>query len=538
MRSRLRVWRTCGGVVCAALPILLVFVAPAPGAPSATATSATDPSTTAPAAVAAATSGPRISLADAIRLALERNPSIRIQASQVAASKGLLQQANGLFDYTISAMLQGTYGKADRQESVAYQAGISKMLKNGITVGPLAEAEQELSGNIAYTQTIVGLSFTIPLLQGLGEDVVTAQQRSAYVDLEAAEHQLRFVTATQLLQVIQAYWALKAAEEQLKINVEVENRYRELVSMTEALVKGAIQPAAQITQAQASLEQAVASRIASEQSLTQAAQNLAVLIGLPNDQVVNAPLASQELPTRRTVPSFDRALIQRLIDLALARRDDLRAAEKQVESSRILLLAAQNQLLPKLDLQIAGGLGGLTENEGRNARQLIPGEAEINGLAAQATITFSFPIENNVAKGQLAVQQASVEQSADNRTLLASQISTGVVDAAQGLARAYSELVKLDEAFQLFSQSVDDQRELFKLGMASIVDVTTTEQSLASAQSQRLAAQLNYANAIVQLRYATGTLLPEPGEAAGDAAAAALERAALSPDQTIDAHGF
>lgn len=481
--------------------------------------------------------GPRISLADAIRSALERNPQIRIQASQVAINKGLVQQANGAFDYTISAMLEGTYGKADRQESVTYQAGVAKLLRNGITVGPLAEAEQELSGDVAYTQTIVGLSLTIPLLQGLGTDVVTAAERSALVQLEAEEHELRFVTATQLLAVIQAYWALEAAEEQLAIDVQVENRYRELVSMTEDLVKGAIQPAAQITQARASLEQAVATRIAGEQALTQAAQNLAVLIGLPNDQVAEAPRAAQKLPVRSTAPTFDRTTIQRLIALALERRDDLRAAEKQVESNRILLVAAQNQLLPKLDLQIAGGLGGLTENEGRTARQLIPGEAEVNGLAAQATITFAFPIENNLAKGQVAVQQAAVEQSADSRTLLASQISTGVVDAAKGLARAYSELAKLDEAFSLFEQSVSDQRELFKLGMASIVDVTTTEQSLASAQSQRLAAQLNYANAIVQLRYATGTLLPEPGEATGDAATAALERAALSPGR-MESHGF
>jgi len=477
--------------------------------------------------------GPRITLGDAIRLALERNPTIRVQASEVAISKGYLQQVGGVFDYTVSALLEGTYGKADRQESVSYEVGVSKLLQNGVTVGPLAQAEQELSGNVAYTQTIAGLSFTIPLLQGLGTDVVTAPQRSAYASLEAEEYELRFVTATQLLSVIQAYWGLKAAEEQLAIDVQVENRYRELVSMTEDLVKGEIQPAAQITQARASLEQAVASRIAGEQSLTDAAQTLAVLIGLPNDQVARAPRAAQPLPPKQPVPPFSHALLQRLVALALAKRDDLRAAESSVESNRILLVAAQNALLPQLDVQIAGGLGGLSEN-GRNARQLIPGEAQVNGLAAQASITFSFPIENNNAKGQLAIQQAEVEQSADDRDLTASQISTGVIEAAQGLARAYTELVKLDEAFALFKQSVDDQRELFKLGMASIVDVTTTEQSLASAQSQRLSAELNFANAIAQLRYATGTLLPEPGESPQHA----LEQAALVPGHDLEAHGF
>lgn len=476
---------------------------------------------------------PRISLGNALRSALERNPTIRVQAAQVAINEGLLQQANGAFDFTISAMLQGSYGKADRQESVSYEAGVSKLLPNGITVGPLAEAEQELSGNIAYTETIVGLAFTIPLLQGLGTDVVTAQQRAAMASLESQEHQLRFVTATQLLQVIQAYWSLKAAEEQLAIDVQVEDRYRELVSMTEDLVKGAIQPAAQITQARASLEQSVAARISGEQDLTEAAQNLAVLIGLPNSEVALAPRAAEPLPSEQSVPSFSRTTLQRMVDLALERRDDLRAAQKIVESNEILLVAAKNQLLPKLQLQVAGGLGGLTEG-GRQARDLVPGEAELNGLAAQGTISFSFPIENNLAKGQVVAQQGAVAQSADESRLLASQISTGVVDAAQGLVRAYSELVKLDQAFALFTQSVNDQRELFKLGMASIVDVTTTEQSLAAAQSQRLSGRLNYANAIAQLRYATGTLLPVPGPRAESE----IEQRARVPSTTVDEHGL
>lgn len=519
------------------LVLALVLGSPVARAGAATSSSpaASGHGGSAPSATAARTGDvPRITLAQAIRSAIERNPTIRYQASQVAINEGLLQQANGAFDYTVSALLQGTYGKADRQESVTYEAGVSKLLQNGVTVGPLAQAEQQLSGNVAYTQSIVGLAFSIPLLQGLGTDVVTAPQRAALTNLEAQEHQLRYVTATQLLQVIQAYWTLEAAEQQLAIDVEVESRYRELVSMTEDLVKGSIQPAAQITQARASLEQSIASRIAAEQQLTEAAQSLAVLIGLPNDQVAHAPRAAEPLPTQQTVPAFDRATIQRLVDLALERRDDLRAAQQSVESNRILLVAAQNQLLPKLNLQLAGGLGGMTEGA-RQAKDLVPGDAEVNGLAAQGTITFSFPVENNAAKGQVVAQQGVVDQSLDSARLLASQISTGVVDAAQGLARAYAELVRLDQAFTLFRQSVSDQRELFKLGMASIVDVTTTEQSLASAQSARLSGQLNYANAIVQLRYATGTLLPPPGEAPRDDAQ--IEHAARVPSTGLD-HGL
>jgi hypothetical protein len=149
--------RTRGGAraffVWTGVALVLALAGAAGAAPSTDATTAGVKRTVLP-----PFDGPRITLGDAIRLALERNPQIRIQASQVAINKGLVQQANGIFDYTISALLEGTYGKADRQESVSYQAGVSKLLRNGVTVGPLAEAEQELSGEVAYTQTIAGRS--------------------------------------------------------------------------------------------------------------------------------------------------------------------------------------------------------------------------------------------------------------------------------------------------------------------------------------------------------------------------------------------
>src|SRR5690606_11532923 len=160
----------------------------------------------------------------------------------------------------------------------------------------------------------------------------------------------------------------------------------------------------------------VAARISAEQSLTQAAQSLAVLIGLPNGEVVNAPLASEPPPAERSAPAFDRATMPRLVELALERRDDLPGAQESVEANGTQLVAAKSQRLPKLQLRIAGGLGGLTEGA-RQAKDLIPGEAERNGLAAQGTISFSFPIENNLAKGQVVEQLGEVRQSQDQSRL-------------------------------------------------------------------------------------------------------------------------
>jgi outer membrane protein TolC len=57
--------------------------------------------------------------------------------------------------------------------------------------------------------------------------------------------------------------------------------------------------------------------------------------------------------------------------------------------------------------------------------------------------------------------------------------------------------------------SVKAQEELFSMGMASLVEVITTQNNLATAELSVAANLSNYAIALAALRFATGTLTPE-----------------------------
>ncbi len=87
MRRRARKrWTIIGASVAASLAVLVcaAHAAPAPDPAENRAADGVKLTTLPP------FDAPRISLADAIRAALERNPQIRIQASQVAINKGLV----------------------------------------------------------------------------------------------------------------------------------------------------------------------------------------------------------------------------------------------------------------------------------------------------------------------------------------------------------------------------------------------------------------------------------------------------------------
>ncbi|MGE9289928.1 MAG: TolC family protein, partial [Puniceicoccales bacterium] len=57
-------------------------------------------------------------------------------------------------------------------------------------------------------------------------------------------------------------------------------------------------------------------------------------------------------------------------------------------------------------------------------------------------------------------------------------------------------------------KSLAAQQEMFTMGMTSLVEVITTQESLSAIEMDLVEAKTGYANAVAQMRYATGTLIP------------------------------
>jgi outer membrane protein TolC len=56
---------------------------------------------------------------------------------------------------------------------------------------------------------------------------------------------------------------------------------------------------------------------------------------------------------------------------------------------------------------------------------------------------------------------------------------------------------------------VENERQKFFLGMSTLSDLLTTEDSLINATIGKIAAEFAHARALVQLRFETGTLLAD-----------------------------
>ena len=109
------------------------------------------------------------------------------------------------------------------------------------------------------------------------------------------------------------------------------------------------------------------------------------------------------------------------------------------------------------------------------------------------------------------VAQSNVRQ-AELRTLQTSQvIMASVITAVGGVRNAALQLQRAQKAVAASQAALDGEREKYRLGVGQLVDVLTMEDRLTVAEQSLVSAQLGYALALTQLRFATGSIV-EPDQ--------------------------
>jgi outer membrane protein len=86
-------------------------------------------------------------------------------------------------------------------------------------------------------------------------------------------------------------------------------------------------------------------------------------------------------------------------------------------------------------------------------------------------------------------------------------ITSAVVTATEALRNGVLRLGKSRESVEFFQAAIEGERERYRVGIGSVVDVLTVEDRLTNSLTNRVQAQLAYALALVQFRFATGTII-------------------------------
>ncbi|MFL6193867.1 MAG: TolC family protein [Thermoanaerobaculia bacterium] len=463
-----------------------------------------------------------LTLLEALRLTLERDPNVAIEATRVDAARGALQLATGRFDPVVGSGVTQTQADVplsptDSRETRTLRStvGYTRELRSGLSLEPelaLLRSEDVTAGSGSVNEGTLTFRLRQPLLRGRGSAVVRAEELSAERELAASGLDLRQTVSFRVLTVASQYWRVQAAARNLEVLRASEASAREMLATTRRLIEADQVPAAEQVQLEANLAAKESSSIGGERLLFGERQGLGREIGLDPAEIRGLPLPSDPFPAVAPgeVPPDSRA--GDFISVALRRRTDLEAARQRQTGVDVQRRAFQNALQPQLDLIFAPAYSGLVAGSDPGSF-FSPLYRNVPGAGATVSFNLSWPTRNQRARGSLIQYESLQRRSALAVDLLTKEIGADVPAALDAVARNAFQLAKARQAVSLFERAVVNEEKKLRAGSSTLLDLINQRDRLTAARQTEVSAELALALSLLDLRFVTGTLLAEGGEA-------------------------
>ena len=404
------------------------------------------------------------------------------------------------YDASISAGWRKTY-----RNGWALNASALLTLAGTDYAGKRRAPEFGGKGVLDLYRTKIGLDLLAPL--GRGRSQLGAAERSSEIDVKAAQAVLEQQVAAVVRDTAGSYWQLVAAAQRLQIARDSLQRQQQIGELTGALVEADQSPRSEIARAAASGAEAQARVIQAESALVSARFSLAQVIGQRVQTLDEAPFPIDGFPALGELPKLDTVALLDLEQRSLRRRADFTAAILQSESAEVLSTAAKVELAPKRDLTFGLFATGVAEDSSVSTalEDAVTGKYTLPSFSVG--YNYERPWRNDAALGQLAQSEAFLKQRVVLREDLSRRLRAGIALSLERLQRASAQVTYLQEATQLYLQSVTSERERLRTGSSTLIDLLLTEERATNVLFSLIAAEAAYASALVELRFATGLLL-------------------------------
>jgi len=522
--SRTVSWHRRGALLLAGFLLAAASVTGASGqtAPKRVGTILQPPPSPEPPALDIRNNAIQLSVDRAIDIALQRNLAIVIQRYTRVQQRLAIIEALGLYDLnaTIDAIASNnnqpaaTRFQASQSEDQEIDFGVRQRTPQGgqFSVGwsntRSANNNPQSTNPSFYTSGLI-FAFTQPLLRNFGRygnerNILIAQVNS---QLSRQDFELQVTNITQ--QVVNAYWNLVNAREQLGVAEQSLQLARDLHARNKIQVEVGTLPPLDLTQSDAAIATREAGIIRATSAVGDAEDELRRLLNLPA-----GPLwATGILPT--SDPKTDEKVtvnIDEALRIATAQRPELRSQEIQLAQARRDAEYFRGQLKPTLDLSLEYGFTGLNTTYSSALSQVTG--FNFRGWTAQ--LSFAYPIQNRTARAQSANANISVDRlqaQYDQQRLV---IETEVRRAARAVDTAFKSIEAARRAREFQDKNLDAEKKKYENGLSTAFQITQIQDQLTQARSDEVTATVNYRTALAEYYRSVGRLLDQQGVALED----------------------
>ena len=408
----------------------------------------------------------------------------------------LIDVGGGVFVPTVDAA---------KSETTFTNLGVQVPLRTGGTVTfDLSDTRtNNLTGGSAFNPSYrnqSSISISQPFLRNAGQWANMHSIRIARYGWQVADARAKLEVITVLAAIDRVYWRLYAARRELEVRKQQYDLAQAQLNQVRRLVDAGERAEVEIVRAEAGVAQQLEAIIVAENNLRDREREL--------KRVANRAGLDMQTPTvlvPLTEPDPVRYELARstLVQTAMDARMELLELELQILQDASNVDYARNQALPLATVGYTYNISATEET--RNASFDLLYSSEFTGHRFNAQMVI--PIGNQAAKSR--IRQAMYQRRARlaSRNDREALIEFEVLNAVDQVEANWQRILAARQNSILNGRLYEAERRQFEVGLRTSTEVLYAQTNFANAQSAEITALADYQIALVDLAYATGTIL-------------------------------
>ena len=414
--------------------------------------------------LAQAASGRVLTLGEAERTAMERQPQLRIARAGTQAAEGRVDQARSGLLPQLSA-------------TARYQRSTANLIPNPGVTGRSAGTSFD---NFNFFNNNVTLS---QLLFDFGQ--TSGRWRASQASAQATADQERLTGQQVLLLVRSAFFAARADKALLAVARENLTNQRRHLEQIQGFVQAGTRPSIDLSQARADAANAEVQAINADNAYVTSKVTLNQVMGVEGP--IDYDVADEALPP---LPEEDQEL-DALLRPALEARPDLASAEQQIRAQQLTLRSLQGAYGPSLSVGAGFTQGGTALDD--------------LGWNLSAGVTLSWQLfQGGLTTGQVHEAEANLASAVAQRDSLRQQVRLELDQARFAVRAAKASLGASRDALTAARERLQQAEARYVNGAGSVIELGDAQIAEATAGAQAVQADLGLATARAQLLKALG----------------------------------
>jgi len=455
----------------------------------------------------------RVTLEECRAIALENNLDIKAQLISPAIAAKAVDAARAKFEALF--FVNGNWMKTDTAVSTELAGSSTDTTNIGTGVEMPLTTGGNLSFNLAdnryktdnqfstlnpaYT-TDGSLSISQPLLRGAGTQASMYSIRIAEYNRQISEAQTKLEIITVLAAADRVYWRLYAARRELEVRKRQYELAQSQLEKVRRLVTSGATSQVEIVRAEAGVAEQLGAIITAENNLRQRERELKRVLNKPGVGIGSRMVL---VPATEPDPIHYKPDQQRLVDNAVANRMEMLEQELQLMQSNESVDFYRNQALPLFNVSYTYNINGLGATR-RDAYDLLQQNRFVDNTVG---VQLQVPLGNQAAESQLAQAYLDRRQKLATKENRKALIEQEVLNAVDQLESNWQQIMAGRQNSLLSGRLYEAEDRQFRLGLRTSTDVLDAQTKFAEAQSQEINALTEYQIALVDMAYATGTVL-------------------------------